>query len=30
LLFPMMPGDSYKAGEEQVHRLATDVLPKFD
>ena len=30
LLFPMMPGDSYKAGEEQVHRLAADVLPKFD
>ena len=30
LLFPMMPGDSYKAGEEQVHRLATDVLPEFD
>jgi alkanesulfonate monooxygenase SsuD/methylene tetrahydromethanopterin reductase-like flavin-dependent oxidoreductase (luciferase family) len=30
LLFPMMPGDSYQAGEEQVHRLATDVLPEFD
>ena len=29
MLFPMMPGDSYKAGEEQVNRLASDVLPKF-
>jgi alkanesulfonate monooxygenase SsuD/methylene tetrahydromethanopterin reductase-like flavin-dependent oxidoreductase (luciferase family) len=30
LLFPMMPGDSYKTGEDQVHRLAADVLPKFN
>ena len=30
LLFPMMPGDTYSSGEEQIRRLAEDVLPKFD
>ena len=29
LLFPMMPGDSYPVAEEQLHRLAADVLPSF-
>ena len=29
MLFPMMPGDSYESGTEQLHRLAEDVLPKF-
>ena len=30
MLFPMMPGDGYESGTEQLHRLAEDVLPKFD
>jgi alkanesulfonate monooxygenase SsuD/methylene tetrahydromethanopterin reductase-like flavin-dependent oxidoreductase (luciferase family) len=30
MLFPMMPGDSYASGTEQLHRLAEDVLPKFE
>ena len=29
MLFPMMPGDSYTAVEDQLGRLATDVLPRF-
>lgn len=28
ILFPAMPGDSYDKVEEQLHRIAEDVLPK--
>jgi len=28
ILFPGMPGDSYDKVDEQLHRLASDVLPK--
>ena len=29
LLFPAMPGDTFAQVEEQLNRLATDVMPKF-
>ena len=29
MLFPMMPGSRYEEAEEQLHRLATEVLPKL-
>ena len=28
ILFPGMPGDSYDKVDEQLHRLAEDVMPK--